>query len=127
MISSPLASSHGGGGALLGDDFHDFGAGADLRAMLLGGAGEGSGEIADAAAHEAGGAQRAVGFADLVVQQVKRRALLARSDEGAKHGTCRQAGFKQIVFKPFVQQIGYAHRQDAQELVPFFVAETVKF
>ena len=35
--------------------------------------------------------------------------------------------FEQIVLEPFVQQIGDAHRQDAQKFVHLFFAEAMKF
>ena len=90
------------------------------------GFGESLRQLTDAAADKACRAESAVRFAELVVEEIESRSLLARANERSENAACCQGGFEQIVFKPLVQPIGDAHRQDAQEFVHLFFAEAVK-
>jgi hypothetical protein len=112
--------------AFSGDNLCHFGAGSDLRTELLRGAGESLREITDAAAYESGRAQRAVRFAELVMEPVESSSLLARADEGSKHTGAGERGLEQVAVKPFVQHVRNAHRQNAQKLVHLLFAETME-
>ena len=60
------------------------------------------------------------------MKEIKSSSLLARADKGAEDTVRGQRRSEQVAFKPFIQQIGDAHRQDAQELVHFLFAEAMK-
>src|SRR5713101_8906798 len=108
---------HAAGAAVLDQNFRDGRFGADLRAGFARGVRDSVRNRPGAAAAEAPGAERAVDFSHVVMEENVRRAgrtdaKQCADDAGGGHG-----GFEDISLEPLVEKIGGAHGHELDERV----------
>ncbi len=88
---------------------------ADLRTEGLGSAGDGCGDRAGPALVQAPGSEGPVDLAHVVVEQDVGRARRADAEERADDARRGHRGLERIGLEPLVQEVGGAHRHQADE------------
>ena len=114
------------GDAILDQNFCDGGFLADFDAGFDGGGADGIGDGAGAAAAETPGAESAVNFAHVMVEQNVSGAGRTNAEEGADDAGGGHGGFEDIGFKPLVEEIGGAHGHELDEIVFVFGFEILE-
>ena len=109
------------GFAIFDNDFGDGRLGANLDSGFAGGVGDGVGDCSGASAGESPGAERAVDFSHVVMQQNVGGARRAHAEECADDSRGGHRGFEDISLEPLVEKIDGAHGHEL-DLVVFVVA-----
>ena len=116
-----VGEHHAFGFAVLHDDLRDRGLGADFGAGFAGRIGDGVGNCSGAAAGKSPGAEGAVNFSHVVMQQNVSRSRRTHAEERSDDARRRHRRFEHIGFKPLVQEVDGAHGHQLH-LVVFVLA-----
>jgi hypothetical protein len=112
-----------GGAAIFVEDFPDGGVGANFDAQFAGSGSDGIGDLASAAAAEAPGAERAIDFAHVVMQENVSGAGRTDAEECADDAGGGHGGFEDVGLEPLIEEIGGAHGHELDQGVAFVRAE----
>jgi hypothetical protein len=103
--------------AILDEDFSYGSFGADFDSCFAGSVGDGVRNCSRAAAAEAPGAECAVDFAHVVMEEDIGGPGRANPKKGADDSGSRHGGFEDVGFEPLVEEIGGAHGHELDESV----------
>ena len=109
------------GFAVFDDDFRDGGLGANFDSGFAGGVGDGIGDCSGAAAGESPGAECAVDFSHVVMQQNVGGSGRAHAEKRADDSRRRHGGLEHVGLEPLIEKIDGAHGHEL-DLVVFVVA-----
>ena len=114
---------HAGGAAIFVEDFPDRSIGADFDAEFAGSGSDGVGDLAGAAAAETPGAEGAVDFAHVVMEENVGGAGGTNAEECADDAGGGHGGFEDVGFKPLVEEVGGAHGHQLDQGIALVGAE----
>src|ERR1700677_1092744 len=114
------------GDTILDQNFGDGGFFANFNTGFDGGCADGVGDGASAAAAETPGAESAVDFAHVMVEQNVGGAGRTNAEESADDSGGGHGGFERVGFKPLVEEIGGAHVHELDEIVFVFGFEILE-
>ncbi len=113
-----------GGAAIPDDDLFDRGIDADFHPQGAGGVGDGGRHAAGLVFGKAPGAEGAVNFAHVVVEQDVGGAGRARAEKGADDAAGRFRPFEGVGLEPVIEQVGGGLGNQSGEGVEVFFAQT---
>src|SRR5271170_4484676 len=114
------------GDAIFYENFRDCYFLTDFDAGFESGAGDGVGNGAGAAAAEAPGAESAINFAHVMMEQNVGGAGRTNTEKRADDSGSGHGGFEDVGLKPLVEKIGGAHGHELDEIVFVFGVEILE-
>src|ERR1700730_17039080 len=117
---------HAGGSPVFDENLVDRGLRADFHPEFTSGCSNGIADGPGAPTAEAPGAEGAVDFTHVVMQENVSGAGRADAEEGADDSGGRHGGFEHVGFKPLVEKSGGAHGHELDEGVALVGGEIAK-